>query len=321
MLAAQMLAALAPALAQTPYPDVRVLVAGEDEDLGTVRRSDEIFQGVIDELKGVLSRAGFHVIDEDAVAVGLGWKIRDRRPRMDLIGLAKDMNQSDKAAHHVRALVLFSIHVVYDHSPYSHTRILVRLRANIYDLASSRFIDTHHPKEELYKVSPLCRHRDGCKSEAGRKARDLAPAFGAGLATKLARYRDVAASGGGTRKGDVGVIKPAGSGHGIETPYTVTFNYFDRREAVTIVAVMADEFPGYRSHRLMRTDQAVRKYSYRTTAKPAKLEEWLTVLLADMNFDPDKEIRIAIDGTDITVDKIVPTPDRPRSADERAIFK
>lgn len=90
---------------------------------------------------------------------------------------------------------------------------------------------------------------------------------------------------------------------------------------MSIVAVMADEFPGYKSHRLMRTDQGVRRYAYVTTAGPARMEEWPTVLLADMNFNPDKEIRIAIDGTDITVEKIVPTPDRPRSGDEKTLFK
>ena len=51
------------------------------------------------------------------------------------------------------------------------------------------------------------------------------------------------------------------------------------------------------------------------------MEEWLTILLGDMNFNPDKEVRIAINGAKITVEKIVPTDDRPRSTDERARFK
>ena len=107
----------------------------------------------------------------------------------------------------------------------------------------------------------------------------------------------------------------------METPYTVTLRYFDRREALTIIGVMADEFPGYNTHTLLTADQATRKYSYITSAKPHKLEEWLAILLEDMNFNPDKEIRIAIDGADITVEKIVSTKDRPRSRDEKALFK
>ena len=329
VLAALVAAAPAVAFAQTRYPDVPVLVAGEDEGAQQhglycgsgpwiVPRSHGIFQRVIAEIKGVASRAGFRVIDEAAVAVDLDWKIRDGRPKMDLIDLAKMMNRSADATHGVRALVLFSIHVT-PNCLWALHKFQIRMKGEIYDLASNQFVDTVEKQQE-YAERPGCLDDPGCISGVvGGRAREVAATLGDGLAAKLARYRK--ASAGGTAPGTVTTAKPADRGHGIQTPYTVTFEYFDRREAVTIIAVMADEFPGYKSHRLMRTDQAVRKYAYITTAKPAKMEEWLTILLADMNFDPDKEIRIAIDGTDITVEKIVPTPDRPRSADEKAIFK
>ena len=174
------------------------------------------------------------------------------------------------------------------------------MRVDIYDLPSNQLIDYFEPTEKEHRG--LCGYLDDedCISRVvDRDATKVsATTLGEALVKKLARYRG-----------------------GPATPYTVTFNYFDRREAVAIIAVMADEFPGYKDHRVIRTDQGVRKYAYITTAKPTKMEEWLTILLADMNFDPDKEIRIAIDGTGITVEKIVPTPDRPRSADEKAIFK
>ena len=51
------------------------------------------------------------------------------------------------------------------------------------------------------------------------------------------------------------------------------------------------------------------------------MEEWITILLEYMNFNPDKQVRIAIRGEDITVEKIVPTDERPRSADEKARFR
>ena len=54
--------------------------------------------------------------------------------------------------------------------------------------------------------------------------------------------------------------------------------------------VMAEEFPGYKTHTLISQEPAVRRYSYITSAKPGKMEEWLTILLKDMNFDPDKEV-------------------------------
>ena len=144
------------------------------------------------------------------------------------------------------------------------------------------------------------------------------------LARKLARYRDVSSGGratGGAVTGDgVGSGAGSGSGHGLQTPYTVTLRYFERREALTIIGVMADEFPGYRSHTLMSQAPAVRKYEYVTTAKPHNMEEWLTILLGDMNFDPDKEVALLFQGSEITVEKIVPTSDRPKSEDEKARF-
>ena len=75
-------------------------------------------------------------------------------------------------------------------------------------------------------------------------------------------------------------------------PYTVSLYCFDRREALTIIGVMADEFLGYKSHTLISQDPAVCKYEYVTSAKPHKMEEWITILLDDMNFDSDKEVAI-----------------------------
>ena len=185
------------------------------------------------------------------------------------------------------------------------------------------------PRQE-YPAPADCLRNKLCLSEVvGDKAREIAGSLGVVLARKLARYRDVSAGGraGGSAgsgqavTGDRGGTVAGGSGHGMQTPYTVTLRYFERREALTIIGVMADEFPGYKSHTAISVDPAVRKYEYVTSAKPNKMEEWLTILLGDMNFDVDKEIVIAIRGADITVDKIVPTGDRPRSRDETSRFK
>ena len=48
-----------------------------------------------------------------------------------------------------------------------------------------------------------------------------------------------------------------------------------------------------------------------------KLEEWLYILLRDMGFDDTQEILVQVQGTDIMVDKLIPTPDRPESTDEQ----
>ena len=101
-------------------------------------------------------------------------------------------------------------------------------------------------------------------------------------------------------------------GHGLVTPYTLTLRHFTPSEARDIIDVMVNEFPGYRSHSLMRSDSATRQYSYVTSARTEKLEEWLTILLGDMTLNPDADVNILIQGTEITVEKLYPVPRAPR---------
>ena len=101
-------------------------------------------------------------------------------------------------------------------------------------------------------------------------------------------------------------------GHGLVTPYTVTLRYFSPSEARNMIGVMVREFPGYRSHSLMSSDTAMRRYSYVTSARPHKMEEWLTILLGDMNLNPDTDVSIDIHGAEITMEKLSPTSERRR---------
>ena len=46
----------------------------------------------------------------------------------------------------------------------------------------------------------------------------------------------------------------------------------------------------------------------------------LSILLHDMGFDVDDDILFRLDGVNVTISKIVPTPDRRQSVDERRRF-
>ena len=334
---ALVLTACGPSLAQTQYSDVPVLVAAEDENKQSIRRGSEIFKRIIGALQEGMYRTGFRVVDEESVAVDLGWNIKDRRPKSELISIAKDMNKSGKASHQVRALFLFRVFAVArEKGGGSRSEVRVRINGETYDIVGNNKIGDFEIADRQYPAPADClKPQQGnlCITEVvGRHARELAADLGVVMATKLEHLRKVSVGGGQARRGGTGsgeavtgdtrrAGRGKGSGHGIMTPYTVTLRYFDRREALTIIGTMADEFPGYNTHTLLNAGQAVRKYSYITSAKPQKMEEWLTILLEDMNFNPDKEVTITINGADITVEKIVPTDDRPRSADEKARFR
>lgn len=322
---ALVISACSGSLAQTEYNDVPILVAAEDEDPTYVKRTSDIFKRTILELKVPLRRYGFAVVDEESVAVDLGWTIQDRRNKLDLIDLAKDMASSDNASHRVRALVLFRVHAA--HKPKSgRSKISVRIDGEIIDIVGNRGIDGFEIPRMEFPAPAECNKL--CKSEiVGDRAREVAASLGLVLAKQLARYRDDSVGDGGRRVGSGEAVTGdggstgSGSGHGLITTYTVTLEKFDRIEALSIIGTMADEFPGYKHHDLVRQMPGFRKYGYTTSAKAHKLEEWLTILLDDMHFNVDKEIEFIIRGTDITLHKIVPTQDRPRSKDENQRFK
>ena len=303
--------------------NIPVLVMGEDEDPTTVKRSSDIFKRVIAELQGAMQRYGFRMIDEESVAADLEWRIPDRRPKRQLIETIKDMATSNKASHQVRAWVLFRIHAQakqLDHA----VRVMTRIDGEIYDAASNQLVDVFEMPRERYPAPHDCLQSEICISETvGDRAREIAGGLGDVLARKLERYspprasdsrRGTAVTGGSGGSGHVG------SAHGLMTPYTLTLRYFGDREALTIIRVMTDEFPGFESIELMKKSSTVRRYNYLTTAKAAKIEEWLYILLRDMGFNAKREFLVQVQGTDIIVDKLIPTPDRPVSHDERKRF-
>lgn len=316
------LAFLAAGCAASAYPptagaqsnagtNIPVLVMGEDEDPNSVKRSSDIFKRVIAELAGSMQRDGFRIIDEESVAVDRGWKIEDRRKKMELIAVVKDMLNSDDASNWVRVWVLFRIHAQakqLNHAVHVHTRI----DGEIYDAADNVRIDTFEMPRERYDAPHDCLDSTICVTEVvGDKAREIAGGLGRVLAKKLARYspprRDRTVS--------------TGDGHGMKTHYTVTFRNFNDVEAITLADVMREEFPGFESMDLMKKTPNLRRYRYYTTAKAYKLEEWLIKQLGVyMGFDLDGEVLVQVQGNRIIVDSLIPAPNRPISEDERKRF-
>ena len=310
--------------------NIPVLVMSEDQNPHTVKRSSNIFKRVIAELQESMQRHGYQIIDEESVAVDLGWTISDRRPKRELIERMKLMPKSGKASHQVRAWVLFRI-FAYSQKLSFATKVRTRIEGEIYNAETNQFYgkfewpDTAagQGSEIEYPAPRDCLAL--CISEVvGDRAREIAGSLGDTLAKKLQRYSSprgsgtrtgggTAVTGGGTTAGD--------AGHGMITPYTVAFRYFKNQEALAIMGVMTEEFPGYRNRELISKSATVRRYKYLTSAKAFKLEEWLYILLRDMGFDTENEVLVSVSGSNILVDKLIPTTDRPESPDEKKRFK
>ncbi|WP_259783098.1 hypothetical protein [Aestuariispira ectoiniformans] len=290
---------------------IPVIVMGEDSDPASVKRSSDIYKRVLAALKGSMQRYDFRMVDEEFLAADLGWKVRDRRPKVELVQAAKLANSAGRGNLRSRAMVLFRIHATIKNLGFSN-KITTRVDGEIYDIASNTFLDTFELAPAAYPAPADC--NSVCVSEVvGKKARTIAMNLGDVLGKKLAYLTEGGqqqASAGGASKYDQGLV----------TGYTLEMNAFDTREALTIVSVMAEEFPGYVSHDLLEKGSVVRKYEYLSRAPAVKLDEWLTILLTDMGFDMDRQISLQVSNGRIILDKIVNTDERPRSEDETARY-
>ncbi|MCR9073101.1 MAG: hypothetical protein NXI18_15415 [Alphaproteobacteria bacterium] len=276
-----------------------VMVLGEDAHPSLLPRDDPAFRRVVSELQAAMDRRGFRVVDAAAVAAELGWKSGGTGDRVDALEAARLANASGSAATRVQAVVLFRIESIYRDLRYT-TRIDLTLSGEIYDVRSNRFLGAFDLPTETVSTAGSCVTSTCASNAVGGRARDLAVDLGAVLARRLAY-----------------LAPPAGTVTGgkrlHESVYTVTFRQLSTEDALSIIGVMTDGFPGYRSHDLMRGGVALRRYQYVSTASVAEIERWLTLLLVDMDLDPQRQVFLGVRGSDIWIERL--TPGGARSVD------
>ncbi len=292
--------ASAPGMAQSGT-GLRVLVMGEDSDPRSVIRTSDIFKRVLAELKNGMQYHGFRMVDEEMLAVDLGWRITTRRPKTELIQAAKLAVQHGTAATNVRAIVIFSIHAFKQNLGFTN-KVNTRIDGEIYDVQTNQFLGAFELPRSQYPAPADC--NAACITEVvGEKAREIATSLGDVLGKKLAHLAPPpgsASSGGGA---PVEGSAPS-TGHGMVSTYTIEMQRFNAKEAMEIIGVMSSEFPGYSSHNTLQNTSAVRKYEYVTTAKAGKIHEWLNILLLDMGLDPDRFVEVVQNGHHFRLYKI-----------------
>ena len=294
--------------AQAPKSSVNVpiLIVADDEDPNSASRSSAIVRRAITTLQSELNKMGYRVFGEEAIVGDLGWEIRARRPKIEIFQIPKLMSESGKNERKVRAIVLYRTFakILYWQGP---TVVEVRNEIEIYDMLANGIIDSFNTPRRVSPTPVKC--NKSCVMEVvGDLTHEVARRLGVILAKKLSHYFGDLKGGIGTGTNIRGTLagearrRGSGSVHTMRT-YNVTLRQFDRPDALTIIGVMADEFPGYKTHTLIKELPSVRKYSYVTSAKPYQMKEWLTILLKDMSFNPDKEVVISIKGNKITIER------------------
>ena len=247
--------ASAPAMAM----DQRVVITGEDSHKNSVERTSEVFTRVISKLQEALRRSGYDVIDEDMLAVKLGFSFNSRRPKAELMETLMTANSTQDASVQSRLAVVFAIFPQVRKGS-AFRKLQVRLRGDVYDLKNLTSLATfEYAPSKVYvlpKNQSLCDHM--CVEEKiGDNARDVARELGDVLAKKL----DIAIAkieGGSAASG-------ASASSGLTTTYNLSMVRFSTSQMLKFRKAMQAN-PSISSLDTISSQSSERKYALKSSS-------------------------------------------------------
>ncbi|MDB0060259.1 hypothetical protein N9E97_02655 [Planktomarina sp.] len=290
-------AVLAPFMAFAHEAPIRVVVLGEDSDKNAVSRSSEIYTRVVAELQQSLIRENITVIDEDMIAVKLGFSYNEDRTKQELIQTLSIANETTDATVRSRLGVVFAIFPNIQEMSMTR-KLTVRVRGQVYDLKTLRALSSFEVSAPetvtLPKKASMC--NDMCVVEkAGEVSRELARELGAVLSQKLHIVIEDSAYSGST-------TGSASGGDGVlESVYTLEFNLMKNSDVLR--AVRALEASDVREIELMKSNNTQRIYSVTTNKDLGDLEERIMMLLLDLGVDIDR-LRFSSFGTKLSIEAL-----------------
>ena len=280
---------------------IRVVVLGEDSDLDSVSRSSEIYKRVVAELQQSMIRENITVIDEDMIAVKLGFTYNTDRTKQELIQTLSVANETTDATVRSRLGIIFAIFPNIQEMSMTR-KLTVRVRGQIYDLKTLRALSSFEVSAPetvtLPKKESMCNRR--CVEEkAGEVSRELARELGAVLSQKLhIVIEDSAYAGDMTGSASGGVA--AGDGV-LESVYTLEFNLIKNSDVLR--AVRALESSVVREIELLKSNNTQRVYSVSTNKDLGDLEERIMMILLDLGVDIDR-LRFSSFGTKLSIEAL-----------------
>lgn len=280
---------------------IRVVVMGEDVDADAIPRSNEIYKRVVAELQQSLIRENITVIDEDMIAVRLGFSYNQFRDKQELIQTMSVANETTDATVRSRLGVIFAIFP--NVQELSMTRKLtVRVRGQIYDLKTLRAFSSFEVSAPetltLSQDSSMC-NRLCVEEKAGEVAIDLARELGAILSQKLHIVVEDENYGGDLTGSLFGGVA-AGDGV-LQSVYTVEFNLMRNSDVLRAVRVL--EASAVREIELIKSNSTQRVYSVTTNKDLGDLEERIMLVLLDLGVDID-QLRFSSFGTELTIEAL-----------------
>ena len=275
----------------------RVILTGEDSDARSVERNSEVFKRVISQLQESMARGGYDVIDEDMLAVKLGFEVRTRRPKTELIETLMVANQTEDATVQSRLAVVFAIFPRIKELSFSK-KMEVRIRGDVYDLKTLRPMATfEYEPTKAYLIPKSYNQCDSfCIEEIiGKNSRTVARELGDVLVKKL---NIVIKSLGGSTSASSG---DAGSAT-IAVTYNLTLIRFKAPTAIKLKKYLESR-KQVSSIKSIAVRESERVYAFESGADIGQIEEYLYEGLMAVGVDID-QIRIEMSQEEILVENL-----------------
>lgn len=265
----------------------RIIVLGEDSDEGAVQRDDEVYARVISVLQNSLSEAGYLVVDEQLLSAKLGLEFLTGVRRQEFIVPLQAANTSDDPTVQSRLAFVFSVVPLLQDM--SMTRQLkVRIRGEIYDLATLRMLRSTEVENTKPKILPLDEDmcNEACVRDAvGDQARQLASQLSMDLINKINELN--------AQQSTYTVLKLSLAG-------------FDRETTIQLSRVLAAS-PDILASEVLADKDGRRVYSVTTTKDVGYLEELVAGILLEAGFDGTRlQTEVASDGLNVDLADGVP---------------
>lgn len=278
---------------------VRIVVVGEDTDPSSVPRSNEVYARVVAELQQSLVREGISVIDEDLIAVRLGFAYNQGRTKQELIQTLALANTTTDATVQSRLGLIFAIFPNVQEMSMTR-RVTVRVRAQIYDLQNLTALSSFEvsaPEAITVPLSAALCNRLCVEERVGEVAIELARELGAVLHQRLHILIEDGEYAGDLTGSPSGGI-PAGDGV-LESVYTVEFNLMQTSDVLRVVRALETQV--VREIELIKSNNTQRIYSVTTNKNLGDLEERIMIMLLDLGVDIDR-LRFTAFGTDLKIE-------------------
>lgn len=275
----------------------RVIVVGEDEDIISIPKENEIYKRVIAQIQESLMRHKIFVVDEDMISVKLGFEMPKGRNKSKILQMLQVANTTTDATVKSRLLVLFSIIPNVQNMEFTR-QLSVRVRGQIFDLTNLRALSSFEVKNDetvpVPKKESLCNQL--CVQE---KAGELAASLGRELGEVLVIKLEKLIEGSNGSDGSTNAVNDSGLGN----VYNLKFVLFKKSQILRLKKKL-QSIDNIKEVKLQKGSQTETIYSVSTSLNIGELEEGILMILLDLGIDIDKDIRIKAFGNDVKIEML-----------------